>query len=153
MILVGVDGSAPARRALEWAAAEARLRACELVVVHAYYDPRGERADSAPATLARRDLEAALDGFEPDGVVVHPRLVEGTVAAALLREARGAELLVVGSRHPGRGVPPLDSVGLACARHASCPVVVVPTLAGPAGHGRGLAPGSGTPAGTARHTP
>lgn len=126
MILVGVDGSAPARRALEWAAAEARLRACELVVVHAYYDPRGERADSPPATLARRDLEAALDGFDPHGVVVHPRLVEGTVAAALLREARSAELLVVGSSLPRRGVPPLDSVGLSCARHASCPVVVVP---------------------------
>jgi len=82
-----------------------------------------------------------------------PDMVLRAVRSVLAQQLPPAELLVVGSRHPGRGVPPLDSVGLACARHASCPVVVVPTLAGPAGHGTGQAPGSGAPAGTVRHTP
>ena len=36
-IVVGVDASADARRALAWAAAEARLRQARLQVVHAYH--------------------------------------------------------------------------------------------------------------------
>jgi nucleotide-binding universal stress UspA family protein len=36
-IVVGVDASADARRALAWAAAEARLRQAQLQVVHAYH--------------------------------------------------------------------------------------------------------------------
>jgi nucleotide-binding universal stress UspA family protein len=36
-IVVGVDGSPAARRALGWAAAEARLRQAVLEVVHAYH--------------------------------------------------------------------------------------------------------------------
>ena len=38
-IVVGVDGSEPARRALLWAAEEARLRDADLEVVHAWQHP------------------------------------------------------------------------------------------------------------------
>lgn len=38
-IIVGVDGSATARRALRWAAAEAERRDAQLEVVHAYKPP------------------------------------------------------------------------------------------------------------------
>lgn len=40
-ILVGTDGSSHATRAVEWAAREADLRRCELLVVHAWSPPRG----------------------------------------------------------------------------------------------------------------
>jgi len=53
--------------------------------------------------------------------------VEGTAAAALVEESRGADLLVVGSRGLGgfRGLL-LGSVGQQVAHHAACPVVIVP---------------------------
>ncbi len=39
LIVVGVDGSEGARSALEWAAAEARLRGARLRAVHAWHLP------------------------------------------------------------------------------------------------------------------
>jgi nucleotide-binding universal stress UspA family protein len=47
-IVVGVDASADARRALAWAAAEARLRQAQLQVVHAHH----ARELAAPAYFA-----------------------------------------------------------------------------------------------------
>jgi nucleotide-binding universal stress UspA family protein len=58
---------------------------------------------------------------------VEPILVRDQAAGALLDVAKGAELLVVGSR--GRGGFTgllLGSVGQQVVHHAPCPVVVVP---------------------------
>ena len=38
-IVVGIDGSQGARRALEWAVAEAKLRDAHLVIIHAWLEP------------------------------------------------------------------------------------------------------------------
>ena len=52
--------------------------------------------------------------------------VEEDPAPALLAAARGADLLVLGSRgHGGFADLLLGSVSLQCAHHASCPVVIV----------------------------
>ena len=142
-IVVGVDGSAGAREALRFAAAEARLRGVPLRVVHAW---RPALIDAAPEPwvvpfarppvnvdlleIERTHVEAilahALEEVEADGVRVDGELVEGAAAPALLRAAEGAELLVVGSRGLGgfRGLL-LGSVGQQCADHAPCPVVIV----------------------------
>jgi nucleotide-binding universal stress UspA family protein len=52
--------------------------------------------------------------------------VQGQAAESLLEAAKGAELLVVGSRgHGGFAGLLLGSVSSACAQHARCPVVII----------------------------
>lgn len=142
VIVVGVDNSEGARAALRFALEEAKLRGSSLRVVHAWQfvpigaagmeaggQPMfgGELADlrqSAEAAVAAT-LHAAIP--DPGGVDVEPRVIEGTAAAALVEESRGAELLVVGSRGLAgfRGLL-LGSVGQQVAHQAACPVVIVP---------------------------
>jgi nucleotide-binding universal stress UspA family protein len=133
---VGVDGSAGSIRALRFALTEATLRGARLdavcawrppadyggpVVVPVDYDPekdaRGAVAESFQAVtdIPKDDVEV---------IVVTP---EGPPARALLDEAVGADLLVVGTRgHGGFAGLLLGSVSKECVHHATCPVVVVP---------------------------
>jgi nucleotide-binding universal stress UspA family protein len=132
-IVVGIDGSEQSLRAFHWAAAEAQRRGTRLDAVYAWRSPHPVRP---PGYLAGGPLvdDAARylhDVTEPL-VKVHPGLdlslhvPEDHPAAALLRYARDADLLVVGSRGWGglRGLL-LGSVSDQCARHAPCPTVVV----------------------------
>lgn len=136
-IIVGVDGSEHARRALEWAATEARLRGAKVVAVHAWHipataystytmpliEPESLRS-AAEATLAA--AAAAVDA-DATGTVLEQRVVEGAAAQVLLREADHASLLVVGSRgHGGFAGLLLGSVSQQVVHHARCPVVIVP---------------------------
>jgi nucleotide-binding universal stress UspA family protein len=134
LVIVGVDGSAHARAALEWAAryAEAtgaRVRAViawEYPVAFGYPPTPDLNVDfAADATVA---LEEAVNevGKEHPDVAIDTRVVHGYPARVLPELARDADLLVVGSH--GRGVFTgllLGSVSHACAHHAPCPVVVV----------------------------
>jgi nucleotide-binding universal stress UspA family protein len=140
-IVVGVDGSACARTALEFALAEAGLRDADLevvsvVAVPAYWPvgmglasssvalPTEERLlDAVRAEVEELVAEVVGDRAE---VPVHVRVVPGQPAATLIDQARGADLLVVG--HRGRGgfaSAVLGSVGLHSVLHATCPVTVV----------------------------
>jgi nucleotide-binding universal stress UspA family protein len=132
IVVVGVDGSDGARRALRWAAKEARLRSCTLRVVHAWsyldqpddvFDPGYGEGD------ARRlvDDEVAGIGADGEGIDVDPVTVCDLPAHGLLEAAAGADLLVVGARGLGgfEGVL-LGSVGQQVAHHSPCPVVIVP---------------------------
>ena len=131
-VVVGVDGSEDAVRALSWAAEEARLRDATLVVVHAWSLPAiavPYIADPAPIRDAAGELvEAALSGAGVDAATedVQVCVVTGSPAAAVLEMAEHADLVVVGSRGRGgfRGLL-LGSVSHQVATHASCPVVVV----------------------------
>jgi nucleotide-binding universal stress UspA family protein len=68
---------------------------------------------------------AAVADLAP-GVDIRPVVVEGNPARALLDAAKGADLLVVGSRgHGGFTEALLGSVGQHCVHHADCPVVVI----------------------------
>ncbi|TDU87856.1 nucleotide-binding universal stress UspA family protein [Kribbella voronezhensis] len=136
-IVVGVDGSQPAQRGLEWAVAQASVRGARLVVVHAWQpsaavmSPYGATladpvslADTARAILA--DSVASVDTTSL-AIVPELRLVQGPAAPALIDAARGGALLVVGSR--GRGGFAgllLGSVSQQIAQHATVPVVIVP---------------------------
>jgi nucleotide-binding universal stress UspA family protein len=136
-IVVGVDGSAPSYRALEWALGEARARGVGVVLVHAF--EFSGLAASQPYTSPdlldayREDAQALLDRvldrarhLAPD-VNVKAELQFGPAAAALVEAARGAVMLVVGSRGRGGFVGALlGSVSSACVHHATCPIVVVP---------------------------
>ena len=136
-IVVGVDGSDHARRALEWAAGEARLRGAKLVTVHAWHMPTAAFSTYTaslidPETFKRAAEEtlaaatAAIEGTA-DGIVVERRVAEGPAAHVLLGQAERAKLLVVGSRgHGGFAGLLLGSVSQQVVHHARCPVVVVP---------------------------
>lgn len=133
-VVVGVDGSATARRALEWAAEEARLRHAVLEVVHAWNPPAlavptmaldyGIFDEAAHAIVAEALEQVDTSGL-PDPVLRVIKL--GSGGRVLVEQADGAELVVVGSRGLGgfKGLL-LGSVSHQVALHAACPVVVIP---------------------------
>jgi nucleotide-binding universal stress UspA family protein len=136
-IVVGVDGSEGCRRAVDWAYDEAVRQDASLEVVTAWEMPVIPPA-LAPATLSQFDeIEPAtrkmVDELLEDvigsrtGVDVRATVVEGAPARVLLDVAKGADLLVVGSRGLGGfGSLLLGSVSQRCAQHATCPIVIVP---------------------------
>lgn len=138
-IVVGTDGSDGSRRAVEWAAAEARLRDCPLVIVASRELP--VLVDGTVPVWAEKDWDSLREDAEmlgtaiaaeyAEGLDCEVRSIEGPAARVLVDAARDADLLVVGSR--GRGGFAsllLGSVSNQCAHHASCPVVIVPEAAG-----------------------
>jgi nucleotide-binding universal stress UspA family protein len=138
MIVVGVDGSDHAAKALRWALDEARLRNTSVLALYAWTMPAPpahlgmypEPLQDAAAYQegAERMLEGIVAQAAPDtgGVALDHRAVPGSAAEELVRAAKDAELLVVGSRgHGGFSALLLGSVSQQCVQHAPCPVVVV----------------------------
>ena len=137
-IVVGVDGSAGARRALRFACEEARLRGAAIRAVSVWHiSPGAYSGGFAPVIpdvaafeeAASTALAEALDavGDAAQDLDVERLVLEGQAADVLVEQSEGADLLVVGSRGLGgfRGLL-LGSVGQQCAHHARCPVVIVP---------------------------
>lgn len=134
-IVVGVDGSESAQQALQWAVDEARLRSATVEAVYAWHQPfatgyaeMGEIGIGQFAEEAQRILDVAVDAVDATGIApVERKLATGNPAPTLVDEAKGAALLVVGSR--GRGGFTgllLGSVSQQVAHHAPCPVVIIP---------------------------
>lgn len=132
-IVVGVDGSVHAVRALAFAAAEAKLRGSTLHVIHSWtFPPPAPGSDGLPHVDLQGAAELVLEeaiatlGDEP-GVEIQREIANELPAQALIRASEGAELLVVGSRGRGgfKGLL-LGSVSQQCAHHARCPIVIVP---------------------------
>lgn len=139
-IVVGIDGSAHSRRALEWAVTEAAVRHLPLRVLSVYQTtaaPWGSAlapdGDGALAQGVRKsalkETEQVLDALDeesrPPSVTV--LAVSGIPAEELLRAADDAQMIVVGSRGAG-GFRRLlvGSVASQVVHHANCPVVTVP---------------------------
>lgn len=107
-VVVGVDGSPAADKALRWAGDEADRHGVELVIVHAWSYPYVpvDTAATQGRDLTRIDAACTLDraaelAGERCGITVTPLLVEGSPVTALLEAAHDGDILVVGSR--GRG--------------------------------------------------
>ena len=132
-IVVGVDGSPQAQRALDWAVAEALRTGDTLHLVAAWMFPMAlgyaftttvhevsqaaqDMVDRAVAQVAEVAPELAVTG----------ETTEQPPGPALVASSKGADLLVVGSRGLGgfEGLL-LGSVSQYCSRHATCSVVVV----------------------------
>lgn len=140
-IVVGVDGSAASNAACRYACTEARLRGLPLLLVNAWQPypvyPNGLWSPM-PVPVPIEDLEQAgkdvlrrtaqmVESIAPD-VQWTDSLVRGRTSEVLLDAAARAPLVVVGGRERGHQLPGwLGSVPLDLARHAPCPVVVVPT--------------------------
>lgn len=136
-IVVGVDGSNASRRALAWAVDQARTSGATLRVVHAWTAPAmgGDPLAQALANTdeleahARHELDLVVDDIDERGLgaPIGRTLVCGDPAQTLQEAAKGADLLVVGSRGLGAGGDAaLGSVSHGVIRNAPCAVVVVP---------------------------
>jgi nucleotide-binding universal stress UspA family protein len=138
-IVVGIDGSRAARRALRWACDEAGRRGVGVTVVHAYDLP----TDSSLMGMVTPTLERYRTGLADEAVALVDRAIAdvdlptstdvervvkpGMPAAVLLSHAGGERLLVVGTHGRGAiGRALLGSVSHQCLHHAAGPVVVVP---------------------------
>jgi nucleotide-binding universal stress UspA family protein len=140
VIVVGVDGSDRADRALDWAIEEALVREATVRVVTAWKVPLVVQAKAGAIPPVDNELEATIRRVAEEiagaaakkvrdagEAAVETAVVEGDAADVLIDKARDAQLLVVGS--PGHrtvsGNLLTGSVGLQCALHAPVPTTVV----------------------------
>jgi nucleotide-binding universal stress UspA family protein len=140
-IIVGIDGSVHSRRALEWAIGEAAIRDVPLTVLTVQPDALGywgygafpypyvqdqglaERA----AKEAQKETDSVLASLSVAPPSVSVQAVTGVPADEILKAAKDADMIVVGSRGAG-GFRKLlmGSVSLQVTHHAHCPVMVIP---------------------------
>ncbi|NEA98402.1 universal stress protein [Streptomyces sp. SID13726] len=132
-VIAAVDGSDDSLRALDWALDAARRHGAPLRVVHVRQYAAWAQPDVLVAGAPDTDDDSVLDQVRTylEGRADRPRMeylgVEGAPGAVLPELGSTARLLVLGSR--GRGGFAsllLGSNGMAAARDAECPVVVVP---------------------------
>ncbi|WP_176832540.1 universal stress protein [Geodermatophilus sp. DSM 45219] len=137
-VVVGVGADGSGASALDWAAAEAAGQRRPLRIVHAYHlpmavvDPFGVAltADclSAQQAAAAQLLDVALARVRSvaPGVRASASVVRGSPHRVLLRESRGAHLLVLGARRRARRHGLVQApLHLRVATSACCPVTVV----------------------------
>jgi nucleotide-binding universal stress UspA family protein len=132
-VIAAVDGSDDSLRALDWALDAARRRDAPLRVVHVRQYAAWGQPDvvvaAEPDAAGDPVLDEVRDRLAADAGVpaVEYVAMEGAPSALLPELGSDAQLLVLGSR--GRGGFAsliLGSNGMAAARDAPCPVVVVP---------------------------
>jgi nucleotide-binding universal stress UspA family protein len=130
-VVVGVDGAEPSRRALLWAADEARRRDACLEVVHCWHARPALAVAPAVDEEARKVgaqavLTGAMNAVDGRSVAAEPILVDGPAASALIAASSGADLVVMGTRgHGGFAGLLLGSVSTQVLHHAHCPTVIV----------------------------
>jgi nucleotide-binding universal stress UspA family protein len=138
VIVVGYDGSATSRAAVDHAARQAGQRGT-VYVVHSYSPPgdwlgvpyyqrvlddHRARGEATLDALAMTDDPLLATHFETELLDSPPAEAITTVA-----EARGADEIVIGSRGLGRVRSAIGSVSHEVLQRASVPVVVIPRVA------------------------
>jgi nucleotide-binding universal stress UspA family protein len=135
-VVVGVDGSEEALRAVEWAALEAERRKSSLRIVSVPNMPPRMRAYEGPTPTVSTELqefsERAIDAAAvrsretAPGLPVETRLLFGPPAVAITDSGSDALMIVVGARGVGGFTAMLlGSVSRYVAMHAECPVAVI----------------------------
>lgn len=146
-VVVGVDGSAEARRGLLFAADLAVSLGVELVVIHAYglvgsfgdWEAGVEAREQQVNTVMVAEWCAPI--ADRSDLVWQWRCVQGSAVDGILRAADDVDagFIVVGSHGAGKNVSPfLGSTSHDILRHSHRPIVVVPP-AGDHPHRRGSA--------------
>jgi nucleotide-binding universal stress UspA family protein len=139
-VVVGIDGSDEACRALNWAMREAAIRETALsvfTVIPAMASPWTGNPLSVPdgEAAVKRARHAAEDAVaksstelgesQPASVTIDALI--GYPAQVLIDASQSADLIVVGSRGGGGfGRLLLGSTSSQVSQHAACPVVIVP---------------------------
>jgi nucleotide-binding universal stress UspA family protein len=140
-IVVGVDGSPSSREALRWAVRQAGLTGASVEAIAAWRAPTlvGMAAPFTESEVGGGDdvrIKVATENIlrtviaevagSSAGVAVKAEVGEGSAAQLLLDAAKGASLVVVGSRgHGGLTGTLLGSVGQTLAQHSPCPVLII----------------------------
>jgi nucleotide-binding universal stress UspA family protein len=135
-VMLATDGSAPAERAADLAAALAARYSAKVTVLHTFPpvpdflgEPNYSQMLDKTLTEARTLVGDVAKRLRARGIAeVDTEVVEGPAASAILNlaETRAPDLLVVGARGMSawnslvRG-----SVSQAVAQHAACPVLVI----------------------------
>lgn len=107
-VVVGVDGSEAAQKAIAFAAEEASMRGVPLIAVYAWMPPLtpgleylwSEELVESQRSSAEEAISigtAGLAGRYPD-LVIERKIVQSPPVAALLKAAENADTIVVGSR-------------------------------------------------------
>jgi nucleotide-binding universal stress UspA family protein len=137
-IVVGIDGSPTAEKALSRAIELARVSGALLHVVSAYEPvparvsggaPAAEDYVVSPSFKADAVLERALDGAGAGDLTVEQHAPKGDAADALVSVARdtSAELIVIGSVGMKGPKRIFGSVPNSVSHHAPCDVLIVHT--------------------------
>ncbi len=138
-VIVGVDGSAVSKVAVDWAARDAARRGTALRLVHVLTPPAVMAFPEVPMPAGYAEwqeeegqmlLDAAVKTVEEAAgdtrVEVTTDMVAGSSVPVLADLSAEAQLMVVGSRGRGafaRGL--LGSVSTGLVHHAKCPVAIV----------------------------
>ena len=139
-IVVGIDGSATSKRALDWAMRHAAALHAPLTVIAVHEVPKsywGHIPVTGPpdepvlaqlrvaAEEMTRQVGSALGDAGPPSVKV--RAISGFVVEELVEASKDADLIVLGQR-AGGGLSRLvmGSVSSEVVQHTACPVVIVP---------------------------
>ena len=137
-IIVGVDGSAPSKVAVDWAARDASMRELPLTVIYISPSPvvaadirmpvslteRVEKHGQAVLREARSTAEDAAEGSNP--IRIDTEMVSAAVLPTLIDRSKDAVMIVVGCRGLGAiGRRLLGSVSSGLLHHAHCPVAVI----------------------------
>ncbi|GIX49801.1 MAG: universal stress protein [Candidatus Tectimicrobiota bacterium] len=137
MILVPLDFSDHAQRALTCALELAEPLQARLTLLHVIHLPAPGEVDvagylSAVEAVARQGLATALQRVRQAGIEAHSRLVHGVPWQQIVDTARAlpADLIVMAT-HGRTGLQHalIGSVTERVVRHAPCPVLVVPLRA------------------------
>lgn len=137
VIVVGMNASPGAQRALAWAAARSCETGAQLIALHVLTYSREFTTDFSFATVTtwRRKLERDLNGpwtqpARTAGATVHPAIIEHeTPATGILTVAaqRHADLIVLGTHGHGNLADRLLGATTYTVTHrAHTPVVVIP---------------------------
>jgi nucleotide-binding universal stress UspA family protein len=136
VIVVGASGSLASRRALRWAADEARRRGARLVIVRAWLPVQPafyaghadqhvtEHERQAATWELASTLRATFGAKLPPGAFTE--ITEGMAERVLVEKSADADMLVLGSSSSptvvGRAIGPVIR---SCLSRAHCPVVVI----------------------------
>ena len=136
-IVVGVDGSAASKVAVDWAVRTAAMRRAPLKLVNVLNPPAVMAFPEVPMPPeflkwqeeeSREVLDAALAtarAAAPD-IAISTEMVSGPSVPTLVEESKDAQMIVVGCRGRGalaRGL--LGSVSTGLVHHSFCPVAII----------------------------
>jgi nucleotide-binding universal stress UspA family protein len=136
LIVVGVDGTAGAEAALDFALDQGWRRGCRVEVVTAWLS--SGRLEDAPGSRdlvegrarvqqMQGELVARCRATSPGALELEQVVVHDYAGRVLVARAVRATMVVVGCGSPsGVSHQPLGSVAEYCVRHSPVPVVIVP---------------------------